>query len=183
MASNPDNWTELYRSNKDDATSLDIETQGVLGPITIVGLSRVQDGSINYTGLIAHKTLTLENCAKALRGCGLLITYNGLRHDIPRLRAEFPELLLDRLPVLDLYHVAKSLGMKANLQTLETTFGIQRPDPRTQKRRIATKLWRRYQTTRNPETLNLLIAYNRQDTINLHPLAHALAKRCANQRV
>jgi len=167
-------WAGLYEAHKDKAVCLDIETDGICGRITVVGFSRCGEGEIDYTGLVLDRDLGLETVATALRGAGLLITFNGVKHDLPRLRAAFPELNLASIPVLDLYLIAKRLGLKARLTTLEAMFGISRPDPRTARHHIATRLWRRWVKFRDPGALDLLVAYNRQDTINLYPLAEAL---------
>ena len=75
--------------------------------------------------------------------------------------------------VLDLYILSKKLGMNTGLKTLEATFGIERLDGEV-KKGSAIRLWQRYETHRDQRALDLLLVYNKQDTVNLYPLAERL---------
>jgi uncharacterized protein YprB with RNaseH-like and TPR domain len=57
---------------------------------------------------------------------------------------------------------------------LETTLNIDRLFEHTKRRFIAAKLWRKYSLGKNQQALLTLIEYNKQDTINLYPIAEQL---------
>jgi len=166
-------WRELYEIHKQTALCLDIEVSRFNGPISVVGLYQPKDGLIECRQLVKGRDLTRENLVQAFAGCTMLITFNGRKFDIPRIKREFPGVV-PNVPIIDLYLFARRLGMKTNLKVLENTFGIDRLDPRTKKRGIAVKLWKRYITYNDHSALDFLCEYNKQDTINLYPLAEEL---------
>lgn len=170
-------WCDLYRKNKDRCVCLDIETTGFNKPISVVGFYRPTEGQIQVTQLIRGEALNAQNIRTALADCMLLVTFNGLSFDLPRLREEFPGCIPNGVAVLDLYRVARRLGLNTNLKVLETTFGIERLDERTQRRGSAVKLWRRYEEKDDHGALAKLLDYNAQDTANLFALAEILMGR------
>lgn len=129
--------------------------------------------------LIRGQNLTRENMLWALQGCKLFITYNGIKFDLKRIREDFPGIIPYDIPVLDLYRFAKRCGIKTDLKTLENTFGIDRMEQFSKRKGIAVNLWRRYQNG-DQEALRKLLEYNRQDTINLYPLAEELTGRATS---
>jgi len=169
-------WCDLYKKLKSSALCLDIETTGKDGPISVVGLYKPKDGAIEYDSYIKDKNLTSENLRNAFKDCKMLITYYGLKHDVPRIKEEFPGVIPEGIPVIDLCLFAFRLGIKTNLKVLENTFNIDRIDDYSKKRYIAVKLWWKYKASNNEGALNSLIEYNKQDTINLYPLAEELVK-------
>jgi len=164
-------WCEVYERNKETALCLDIETQYFNGPISVVGLYRPRDGPIECQQFVAGRDLTRENLIEAMKDCTILITYNGKRFDVPKIKQEFPGVIPDSIPIVDLYLFAVKLNLKASLKVLENTFNIDRLDPRTKRRGIAIKLWKRFQTYGDQNALALLLDYNKQDTVNMYPLA------------
>jgi len=168
-------WRELYERHKKTALCLDIEVSRFNGPISVVGLYQPKDGLIECQQLVKGRGLTRENLSKAFAGCTMLITFNGRKFDIPRIKREFPGII-PNVPILDLYLLARRLGLQANLKVLENTFGIDRLDPRTKRKGIAVKLWKRYITYGDERALALLLEYNKQDTVNLYPLAEELTR-------
>ena len=168
-------WAELYRRNRTKALCLDIETTGWNKPISVVGLGRPKDGIPDVIQLVKDQNLSTENLKWALQGCQLLITYNGIHFDLKRIRKEFPGVVPYGIPVLDLFRFAKRCGIRTDLKTLENTFHIERMEESTKRRGIAVKLWRRSQEG-NAEALKQLLEYNRQDVINLYPLAEMLTE-------
>jgi len=145
-------------------------------PISVIGLFTPKDGPVEHDVFIRGRNLTWENLAKAFKDCHLIITYNGLAHDIPKIRSEFPSLLPDDFPILDLYRIAKRLGYDTNLKSLEFNFGIKRLYDYTERRHIAVRLWKKYEEKKDEQALNMLIEYNKQDTVNLYLLAEQLMK-------
>ena len=153
---------------------MDIETTGFNGLISVIGLYKPKQGVVEYDCYVRGFNLNRDELKKALQGCMMLITYNGITFDIPRVKKEFPGIIPDDIPVIDLYRFARRLGMNTNLQVLENTYRIERLDDSIKKMKIATRLWRRFEIYRDGEALKSLIAYNRQDTVNLYPLAESL---------
>ncbi|MFH1787321.1 MAG: ribonuclease H-like domain-containing protein [archaeon] len=115
------------------------------------------------------------NLSNALKNCPLLITYNGIKHDIPKINSEFQNIIPKNIPVIDIYRFSRRLGFNTNLKVLENTFNISRLKESSKKRRIATKLWREYLDKDDLQALEELLEYNKQDTINLYFLAEKLS--------
>lgn len=167
-------WCKLYAQLVNQALCVDIETTHFNGSIAVVGLYQPQEGPIESLSFVRGKNLSLENLRKAFEGCRLLITYNGISFDIPKIRKEFPGVLPESISVLDLYRFARGLGFNTNLKVLENTFGISRLDEEQSNRYSAVRLWKRYSAFNDGHALRKLVAYNRQDTINLYPLGNCL---------
>jgi uncharacterized protein YprB with RNaseH-like and TPR domain len=169
MASDLRYWTALYLRLRDQALCLDIETDGVRGPITVVGLHRpVSSGAITSEHFVRGIDLTPENLAAAFSGCKAFITYNGVRWDIPRLRAEFGSVV-PNAPVIDLFKFSQALGPAfTSLKTWQNTIGT--AVGRDKRRGIAQRLWRQWRFG-NRAALDHLLQYNRLDVIDLPFLA------------
>lgn len=166
-------WANLYRVNQQLSMCLDIETEGINKPITIVGLYRPRSGIPEVTQLIKGSSLTSDNLQSNLDQIQLIITFNGLKMDIPRIRQQFPHAISKNIKILDLYRIAKRLDLKCSLTTLEEMFNIDRLDDYSKRKHIAVKLWKQH-LQGNPRALKRLLEYNKQDTINLYPLAEQL---------
>ena len=80
------------------------------------------------------------------------------------------------LIIFDVYLLARELGYGASLKTVENTLMIERPYELQDKRKIAIKLWNRFKRFNDLAALKTLIEYNRQDTINLYPIAEHLVR-------
>ncbi|MBF0457010.1 MAG: ribonuclease H-like domain-containing protein [Nitrospirae bacterium] len=154
---------EVFR---DDAVGLDIETNGYPsdkgGYVTVVGL---YDGK-NYQCLIRGKDLTEENLIAALSPYKYLITFYGAVFDIPFLRRRYQSLTFD-MPHYDICLESKRLGLKGGFKYFEKCFGINRDDDIAGMDGYdAVKLWQMYKRG-NRASLDTLIKYNREDTVNL----------------
>ncbi|MBN2458569.1 ribonuclease H-like domain-containing protein [Candidatus Woesearchaeota archaeon] len=167
-------WAAAYARYKHAALCIDIETVRFNGPVSVVGTYRPADGLVEYVPFIRGQNLTPENLRDAFSGVRMLVTYNGLCFDVPKIRKDFPGVLPDDVVVFDLYRFALKLDINTNLKVLENTFGVDRTNLLTQKRGIANKLWRQYEERGNAEALRQLLDYNKDDTINLYPLAEKL---------
>lgn len=149
---------------------LDIETNGLPagrgGVVTMVGL---YDGT-KYRPLIRGENLTPENLQQEL-SCGkILITFFGSSFDLPFLKRSFPELKID-IPHFDLCFGARRSGLRGGLKRLEGVFGLTRDEDIIGLDGYdAVLLWRQWLGGRE-SALDLLIRYNRDDTMNLLPLA------------
>jgi len=167
-----EHW-RLYDVFKGGALCLDIETNGFLpdrgGYVTLVGL---YDG-YDWRYLLAGRDLTAENLNKELSGYKYLITYYGSSFDIPFLQRIFPELRFD-IPHFDLCFAARKLGFKGGLKRLESELGIIRDiSVKGMDGYDAVRLWE-YAIRGSKEALDLLITYNREDTVNLLEIAERL---------
>ena len=167
-------WCKLYARHLNESLCVDIETTHFNGPISVMGVFKPEDGPVESLSFVRGRDLTQENLRTVFSDVRLLITFNGVSFDIPRIRREFPGALPESIPVLDLYRLAWRLGFNTNLKVLENTFGISRLEEEQSQRFSAVRLWKRYAAFRDEEALQKLIAYNRQDTINLYPLANYL---------
>ena len=167
-------WKELYLKHRHEALCLDVEAAYWDGPISVIGMYLPKEGEIEYYSFVRGVNLTPENLKQMLAGCKLLITFNGTNYDVPEIKKQFPGIIPDSLPVIDLYLLARRLELDTNLKVLEKTFNIFRVDAVDNKRKISTKMWKKYEQKKDQRALNTLIEYNRQDTINLYPLAEKI---------
>ena len=161
-----DQWRafEAFRSH---ILYLDIETTGwSLGrhAVTVVG---VYDGRRKRSFVQGEN---LEALPSAVRPAKLLVTFNGSRFDLPFLRKAFPRFGLDLIH-MDLLHPLRRLGFAGGLKSIEEEMGISRSDETTGLRGIdAIRLWHAYERG-DDDALDLLLAYNMEDVVNLEPLA------------
>ena len=167
-------WCKLYNELKYNSLCIDIETTALNGPISLIGVYQPKEGAIECQSFIKGQNLSIENLKQAFANCKMLITYNGLKFDIPKIRQEFPGVIPAGVPIFDIYLFSKKLGINTNLKVLEKTLNVGRLDPSSEMRGIAIKLWNRYSNYGDLKALNQLIEYNKQDTVNLYPLAEQL---------
>lgn len=146
---------------------LDIETTGLdIGrdALTVVGL---YDGSRKRSFIRGEN---LEDLPHALEDRQLLVTFNGLRFDVPFLQRAFPRMRLDQLH-MDLMDPLHRLGYWGGLKRIERHLGIERSEETSGIGGFeAVRLWEAYQAG-DDDALDTLVAYNREDVVNLEPLA------------
>lgn len=160
---------------KDSCVYLDIETNGGRGEgsTTIVGL---YDGD-EFNCLVKGKNL--HHLPEIISQYKMMITFHGRAFDIPVLRNEFPGISFPGIH-LDLCPTLKQLGFKGGLKKIEDQLGIVRAEPTQGMTGFdAVRLWRLYQRTDNKEALEMLIAYNKEDVVNLKSLAEYSYHRLA----
>jgi len=165
----------VYPEFKDRCAFLDIETTGQsihYSEITLIGL---YDGS-NYRAFIRDHNL--EEFEREISRFSLLVTFNGTLFDLPFLRAKYPRA---RLPLahLDLRYLLQRLGYRGGLKQIEGHCGIRRREEVIHlSGRQAPLLWNRY-CMGDTGALELLIKYNREDTVNLKELLDFAYQRLA----
>lgn len=164
----------MYKELKFQALCIDVEATRWNGPISVIGVYRPKEGEIKYHSFVKGVNLTTENLKQIFADCKLLITFNGINYDVPEIKKQFPGVIPEKIPVVDLYLLARRMELDAGLKTLEQNFQIFRVEEVDNKRRISTKMWKKYEETGNKKFLDTLIEYNRQDTINLYPLAERI---------
>jgi hypothetical protein len=171
-----EHW-RFFEEFKNDAVCLDIETNGLMhgsgGYVTMVGL---YDGS-HYKCLIKGgaatssecDNLTQESLLKNLSGYKYLITFYGSVFDIPFLKKNFPGLDFNMLHY-DICLASRKVGIRGGLKKIEKAFGISRADEVDGLTGFdAVRLWNNHLNGRH-DSLDTLIKYNREDTVNLMAL-------------
>ncbi|MEI8189986.1 MAG: ribonuclease H-like domain-containing protein [candidate division NC10 bacterium] len=140
---------------------LDIETCAS-GQVTVVGIYREDRG---FHQLIGGE-ITDVSVWEALDGVDTLCTFNGDRFDLPILERQTRLGLRGSFRSLDLLRECRRAGVKGGLKRVEEHFGIARVT-RGMDGRDALQLWARYENAGEREALDLLLAYNREDVMNL----------------
>ncbi|HEX5322559.1 MAG TPA: ribonuclease H-like domain-containing protein, partial [Capsulimonadaceae bacterium] len=157
---------------------LDIETDGGFSSdcITVIGL--YCDGEM-------RTYLKGKNLAQFAYDCQELdgfVTFFGTGFDLPCLARRFPVLarvFADRLHI-DLCPLFKRIGQTGGLKKIEVQVGIRRtPETEGLSGLDAVRLWRAYQAggRRSEEAGELLVAYNREDVVNMASLLQYLLPR------
>jgi uncharacterized protein YprB with RNaseH-like and TPR domain len=164
-----EHWRTVQQFNR--IGYLDIETDGGLGPnsVTIIGL---------FDGFETHsyvKGRNLEQFAVDCREFDAFVTFFGGGFDIPFLKRRFPELdsvFQERLHI-DLCPLLKRLGHSGGLKRIEQQLKIYRvPETDGLSGFDAIRLWQAYQRKdrHSSKALDLLLAYNEEDVVNLKTL-------------
>lgn len=152
---------------RDAIAFLDIETTGLSigrNAVTVVG---IYDGRRERTFV---KGVNLDELPRALEDKKILVTFNGARFDVPFLRKAFPRMRLDQIHV-DLMHPLRRLGFRGGLKSIERQVGIERAEETAGLSGFdAVRLWESYESG-DDDALDLLIAYNMEDVVNLETLA------------
>jgi uncharacterized protein YprB with RNaseH-like and TPR domain len=161
---------EAWRAYHDFKTScvyLDIETDG--RGITMIGMFDGKD----FTCLV--KGENLENFRDEISRYSMIVTFCGGTFDLPALQRQFRGVDFDQIH-LDLCPVLRKLGFRGGLKRIEKDLGIQRP-PEVEGLNgfDAIVLWRRYLGLGDDASLQRLIAYNREDCVNMVRLAEVAA--------
>ncbi|MBF0558878.1 MAG: ribonuclease H-like domain-containing protein [Nitrospirae bacterium] len=170
-----EHW-RLFDVFRNGAVCLDIETNGYQpdhgGYVTVVGL---YDG-FEWRSLTRGENLTVDSLNRALKGYKCLLTFYGSAFDVPFLQRCFPGVKFD-IPHFDLCFAARKLEINGGLKKLETLFGIERDDNvKGMNGYDAVKLWEQVKKG-SGEAKELLLMYNREDTMNLLKLADILYQR------
>lgn len=146
---------------------LDIETS-FRGDVTVVGLLRSDRGITQLVG----EAITRPSLEEVLRGVDTLCTFYGEAFDLPVLRRSFGLGLIERCRSLDLSVECRRLRMRGGLKGIERNLSIPR-------RSIgitgydAMLLWDRWLGA-DRGALETLLAYNRDDVVNLALLERRL---------
>jgi len=170
-----EHW-RLFDVFKEDALCLDIETNGLHpdrgGYVTLIGM---YDGK-DYKCLIKGENLTAEALDEELSRYKFFITFYGSVFDIPFLRRCMRSPRFD-VPHFDLCFGARRAGLKGGLKKLESYFGIQRQEEvRGMDGYDAVLLWEEAEGG-NSRARDLLILYNKEDTVNLLNMADVIYRR------
>lgn len=156
-----DHW-RLFHDFQDTCAFLDIETTGLSAydQITTIAL---------YDGQTVRHYVNgdnLEQFVEDVRAYRLLVTYNGKCFDVPFIERFFGIRLAQAH--IDLRHTLRSLGIRGGLKACERQVGLHRPGMEEVDGFLAVLLWEEYRHRGNAKALETLLAYNIQDTLNLH---------------
>ncbi len=160
----PSEHWRAYEEFRYETAFLDIETDGGT-QVTVIG---VYDGEDVYQFVWGQN---LDEFPEFIQEFSMIVTFNGAGFDIPMLGRAFPGLALDQLH-LDLCPTLRRLGLRGGLKRIEQTLGfIRDPDLEGMDGHDAVRLWQAYR--RGLDTaLETLLRYNREDIVNLKPLAN-----------
>ncbi|PAV14125.1 exonuclease [Methanosarcina spelaei] len=157
-----EHW-RAYSLFSDSAAFVDIETTGLSksqDKITIVG---IYDGKESKTYI---RDINLDDIVEEFSKYRLLVSFNGARFDLPFIKSEFPEIEFNQLHI-DLMYPLRRIGYNGGLKNIEKLLGITRSDDTEGITGFdAVRLWKKYEKG-DCEALDILIKYNREDTVNL----------------
>jgi uncharacterized protein YprB with RNaseH-like and TPR domain len=158
-----EHW-RAYPVFQDRIAFLDIETNGGLSPydLTLVGM---YDGTEMRQFV---RGINLADFPDAMRDRALIVTFFGTGFDLPFLRRaynmDFPQLHID------LCFLLKRLGYSGGLKLVERELGIARSEETDGLSGWdAVRLWREWRAGRR-RSLETLLAYNREDVLNMQTL-------------
>ena len=152
---------------RSDAVYLDIETDGgkSADSITTIGLHD-RNGTVCLV-----KGRDLDAFRDLISDYAMIVTFFGSGFDLPMLGKRFPDVVFDQIH-LDLCPTLRRVGIRGGLKKIERHVGLARgEDTDGLTGWDAVKLWRRYQSYGDEKALETLLAYNREDVVNLEPLA------------
>lgn len=156
-------WLEFH----DSCVYLDIETDGGQSghSITTIGM---YDGD-SYKCLVQGEDL--ENFRDEISRYSMIVTFFGAGFDLPMLSKRFPGITFDQIH-LDLCPTLRRLGYRGGLKRIEKELGIERGEETDGLDGLAAiRLWKAYKREGDGSALDRLIAYNREDVVNLETLA------------
>lgn len=157
---------------------LDIETTGLshrYNEITVVGIGKQMGPSVDVVHLY-ESTLTSRAIREVLHGVNFLYTYNGRRFDLPFIREKLGVDIERLLNHRDLMFDCWKANLMGGLKSVERTLGIPRNLVGIDGLE-AIDLWNRYKYQKDSKALSTLLAYNREDVVNLAILKDRLAAR------
>jgi uncharacterized protein YprB with RNaseH-like and TPR domain len=154
---------------------LDIETTGLSSfssDITVVGIYLCRGVASEFVQLVGHD-ITSYSLLETLDGVDIIYTYNGHRFDLPFIHTKLGVNLEDMFPHRDLMFDCWRCNLRGGFKAVERQLGIPRQlvevDGRT-----AVRLWWRYVDSFDLEALDTLLAYNKEDVVNLKELKERL---------
>ncbi len=167
-------WPEFRRN----CVFLDIETDGTNddNSVTVIGLYDGQNFQVFVKGE------NLENFRDVISKYSMIVTFFGTGFDLPVLEKRFRGIHMDQIH-LDLCPLLRSLDIRGGLKKIEKQFGLLRSEETDGLTGFdAVKMWREHLRGRSG-VLERLIAYNREDVVNLAPLMDIAYERlCAATR-
>ena len=154
---------------------LDIETTG-LSPtncdITVIGIFLYNESDTRFIQLVG-KDISARSVSDTLKGVRKVHTYNGSRFDLPFIASRVGVDLAQSLDHHDLMYDCWKCNLYGGLKSVEKQLGIRRQLTEVNGYE-AVRLWWKYMNSFDLDALNLLLAYNKEDVINLKILKDKL---------
>jgi hypothetical protein len=154
---------------------LDIETTG-LSPsdsyITVVGIHICNGDETDFIQLVG-KEITKDRILEALQGVDAVYTYNGSRFDLPFIYYSLGIDLGEIFTHYDLMYECWRNNLYGGFKAVERQLGIGRKLAGMDGYQ-AVCLWWKYVESFDLEALNTLLAYNKEDVLNLRILKKRL---------
>lgn len=140
---------------------LDIETTNDRG-ISLIGLWSEQGGLVQLYG----KHLTPESLLAAVPEASRVVTFNGIRFDLPVIVRELGVDLATRNRQLDLMDACRLKGLRGGQKSIEQRLGIRR-ETEGVRGQHAPRLWEDWWEAGNQRALDLLLKYNEEDVLGM----------------
>jgi uncharacterized protein len=160
-----EHW-RLYPEFRRETAFLDIETTSLSpyqGMVTCVAVH----GGGQTRSFVAGDNL--EELPAYLGRFRVLATFNGIFFDVPFLQVAFPQWV-PPVAHIDLRFVLRRIGHTGGLKRIEQELGLgEREGVEGIHGADAVRLWHEWRRGRRA-SLDLLVDYNRADTVNLEPL-------------
>lgn len=147
---------------------LDIETTYDSG-ISVIGIHIPSKPLVQ----LLEWEITDVRIEDSLTGVDTVVTFNGTRFDLPFIRNVTGLDINDIAVHKDLLFECRRRGIKGGLKRVEALLGIPRPSE-VDDSAMAPYLWQRYVEMKDEEALEKLLAYNRDDVVNLQILEEIL---------
>lgn len=154
---------------------LDIETTGLSafsGAITVVGIYLCDNSDARFIQLVG-RDITRYSLLETLEGVDTIYTYNGRRFDLPFINVHLGISLEELFKHRDLMYDCWRYNLRGGFKAVERQLGISRKLIEVDGR-MAVRLWWRYVDSFDLEALDTLLAYNREDVVNLKELKERL---------
>ncbi len=147
---------------------LDIETTGLSADhheITVVGINLTNALDSRFVQMVGAD-VTAGNIMETLSGISTIYTYNGSRFDLPFIHCRLGINLASRFGHRDLMYDCWRHNLYGGLKGVEHQLGIPRRLHEINGLE-AIRLWWRYVNDADQTALNTLLAYNKEDALNL----------------
>lgn len=154
---------------------LDIETTGLsafTGAITVVGMYLCDKKNTRFVQLVG-RDITSYSLLETLEGVDVIYTYNGRRFDLPFINVQLGVNLEELFDHRDLMYDCWRYNLRGGFKAVERQLGIPRKLVEVDGR-MAVRLWWRYVDSFDLEALDTLLAYNKEDVVNLKELKERL---------
>jgi len=154
---------------------LDIETTGLSAfscAITVVGIYLCNRHDARFVQLVG-RDITRYSLLETLEGAYIIYTYNGRRFDLPFINVQLGVNLEELYNHRDLMYDCWRCNLRGGFKAVERQLGIPRELVEVDGR-MAVRLWWRYVESFDLEALDTLLAYNREDVVNLKALKERL---------
>jgi uncharacterized protein YprB with RNaseH-like and TPR domain len=175
-----EHW-RLYPNLHEKLLCLDVEVDGMYydSKPSVIGL---YDPYLKrFKQLIAGQDLNAKQLRRELERYQCIVTFNGKTFDLPYLQLRYPNAIPDMVH-LDLRHLSPRVGLKGGLKHVEYQLGLARePDIIPLRGEDAVRLWRVWVNENNLYALDLVLRYNRADTVHLKPIIEHVYTQLAAQ--